>query len=217
MLWLTVKCANCADPDFQATTQLICDCSNHIILDVHSLDYRYWEQRGFLFFLSLSSWISRLSLAWFEFYFQDMNFYQETRFTMGLSLSGDKRWFYELQITWRVFWCIFFYLWRVGFWMWLSFVYCTCVMCIFVYMLLCFAMKTLPWLFPCAASLQALARGLAVRIMHELCISPSTVSLARWERSAACVAWHSYTASSANSAKSISKLCSPDSGSPIKE
>lgn len=38
MLWLTVKCANYAD--FQATTQVICDCSNHITLDVESLDYR---------------------------------------------------------------------------------------------------------------------------------------------------------------------------------
>lgn len=50
MLWLTAKCANGADPDFRAATQVICDCSNHIIQDVHSLDYRCWEQKGFTFF-----------------------------------------------------------------------------------------------------------------------------------------------------------------------
>lgn len=62
MLWLTVKCANCADPDFQATTQVICDCSNHIILDVHSLDYRYREQRGFLFFFPWLNLLAELGL-----------------------------------------------------------------------------------------------------------------------------------------------------------
>lgn len=46
MLWLTVKCANGADPDFRATARVICDCSNHITLDIYSLDYHCWEERG---------------------------------------------------------------------------------------------------------------------------------------------------------------------------
>ncbi|TNN62986.1 hypothetical protein EYF80_026795 [Liparis tanakae] len=51
-----------------------------------------------------------------------------------------------------------------------------------------FCEEDTPLIVPKPASLQALARGLAVRIMRELSILPSTVSLARWERNPACVA-----------------------------
>lgn len=39
MLQLPVKCANCANADFQAAVQVIYDYSNHIIQDIHTLDY----------------------------------------------------------------------------------------------------------------------------------------------------------------------------------
>lgn len=142
MLWLTVKCANCADLDFQATTQVICDCSNHIILDVHSLDYRYWEQRGFLFFYL--NFLTEPPLIWIILSIHAFFFFNpETRFTMELSLRGDKRLFYELQITG----VLMYFFSMIS---WVSDVYCTCVTFIFVYMLLCFMMKTLAWLFPSA-------------------------------------------------------------------
>lgn len=126
MLWLTVKCANGADPDFQVTMQVICDCSNHIILDVHSLDYHCWERRGFILFLAESLGWALLGLNY------TFCFNQKTRFSMGLSLSGEERLFHELQITWRVFGCIF-YLSTIS-WVLNVVMYCTCV---FVNMLLC--------------------------------------------------------------------------------
>lgn len=42
---LTAKCANSAEPDFQATMQVIYDCSNHIIIDDQSLDHHYRQQK----------------------------------------------------------------------------------------------------------------------------------------------------------------------------
>lgn len=63
-------------------------------------------------------------------------FNPETRFTMELSLRGDKRLFYELQITG----VLMYFFSMIS---WVSDLDCTCVTFIFVYMLLCFMMKTL--------------------------------------------------------------------------
>lgn len=55
---------------------------------------------------------------------------------MELSLRGDKRLFYELQITG----VLMYFFSMIS---WVSDLDCTCVTFIFVYMLLCFMMKTL--------------------------------------------------------------------------
>lgn len=191
MLWLPVKCANCADPDFQAAMQVICDCSNHIILDLIIAT----GSTGIFF---SSCFILCLKIAWLAL----KTTFSTRKLNAQHYLYGFSMYLYPAFLLMWLFLCIVHVLQqRLPFWF-----------CFLRWRHLrrVFFCKGLP---ACRSSWW----GPAVRIMSELCILPSTVSLARWERSPACVAWHSYTASSANSAESICKLCSPDSGSPIKE